>query len=588
MPISLYDANDVIPGGFEGTAFEPILKALEDISKEPFNESAPARTLYRITAIYAIQARLFDMMTEDSTLLNALASALRIPSWRKLNQVETSQMRGNAARTLRVWLNYRGITGGLSGSPSAVVYGEGYNTPVPNSFIDLLLAGGARAVSVFRSGDGKDTFRIFADRPDDLLFFEPPYDPSAFDENFDNYIKAQYSRFLGIFGSNRIAVSTSVAVENTELYSIGSNIQYEAIHDHIRNAYSIDGGASWIAPGALYDNGLTSTAPYFGPLHEENVSAGELWDFVQDNATYLIDSGEAYPLDAPYTRIDLASVTINGGSEMHGYSGTYIAESYPNSSTGLAQPCITPTTQTLPSFGHILYASVNAYFIESDLDDITVYTKDTYTATPAWSYTWNRKTWYFVKDRIGYDKKWAYGEAGLDAQGYTLNSSPPFPIPIVIGVTTAAPVGTTKITSGYWWLYAFNGGSSMSNLWDPAGYASSSVLATSQQEAPGGSEYEDVKFWDGASAQDFSQSALTLMIKMYNTLPEIYTSSQASVTGANCGIIIKPGSAPTWTNDREWDLPSDLYTLSGTTLTWNTSHPLYNLLFNQPGSARND
>lgn len=587
MAILLYEANDVIPGGFDGTAFEPILKALADISKEPFNEIAPARTFYRIAAVYALQSRLFDMLNGESTLLNALASALRIPSWRKLNQVETSQMRVNAAHTLRVWLNYRGITGGLSGSPSAVVYGDGYNTPAPNSFIELLLAGGAKAVSVFRSLDGKDTFRIFADRPDDLLFFAPPYDPSDFDEDFDNYIKAQYSRFLGIFGSNHIAVSVSIAVENTDLYSIGSNIQYAAIHDHIRNEYSIDGGASWIAPEALYDNGLTSTAPYFGPLHSESVSDGELWDFVQDESAYLINSLEAYPLDAPYTHVELSNVTISGGSEVHGYEGTYTSGSYPQSSTGLAQPSIMPTTPTLPSFGHILYASVSAYFIESELAEETVYKNDTYMPTPAWSYTWNRKTWYFVKDRIGYDKKWAFGEAGLNAQGYTLNSAPSFPIPIVIGVTTAAPVGTTKITSGYWWLYAFSGGTNMSNLWSPSGYASESVLAASQQEAPGGAEYEDVKFWDGASSQDFSQSAITLKIQMYNTLPEIYTSSQANVTGANCGIVIKPGSAPTWTSDREWDLPSDLYTISGNTITWNTTHALYSLLLNMPGALQN-
>lgn len=587
MPISLYDANDVIPGGFDGTAFEPILKSLADISKEPFNESAPARTFYRIAAIYALQARLFDMMTEESTLLNALASALRIPSWRKLNQVETAQMRVNAAHTLRVWLNYRGITGGASGSPSVVVYGEGYNTPAPNSFIELLLAGGAQAVSVFRSWDGKDTFRIFADRPDDLLFFVPPYDPSAFDENFDNYIKAQYSRFIGILGRDRFAVNVGPAVENTQLYSIGSNIQYEAIHDYVRDAYSIDGGASWISTNALYDNGLTVTAPYFGPLHEENVSAGELWDFVQDNDTYLIDSSEAYPLDAPYTRVDLVSVIISGGSEVHGYSGTYTSGSYPNSNTGLAQPFIRPATPTLPSFGHILYASINAYFIESELNEVTVYKNDTYTATSAWSYTRNGKTWYFVKDRIGYDKKWAFEESGLNAQGYTLNSAPSFPIPIVIGVTTVAPVGTTKITSGYWWLYAFNGGSSMSNLWTPSHYASSSVLATSNQEVPGGAEYSEVKFWDGASAQDFAQLAITLRLQMYNSLPEIYTSVGTSVTAANCGIIIKPGSAPTWTNDSAWDLPADLYTISGNTITWNAAHPLYSLLLNMPGELQN-
>lgn len=575
MSITLYDATDVIPSGFEGSAFEPILKALADVCGAPFDTQTPNATVYRMAAIYALQHEMDELLIWDSDILNQLAAALRIPAWRQLARAETEDMRRLACRTLRVWLNYRGITGGAFGN-SSVVFDDGtsYTKPLPNSFIELMLAGGATAVSAIKY-DGKDVFRIFADRPDDLLFFTAGYDPDTFDQNFTDYIDSMYKSFVGILGKANIEISVGLAVENTELYSIGSHIQYDALHDYMASSYSIDGGLSWIPSDDLYDNGLMTTQPYFGPLHDENVSVGAPWAFSQGNVTYLINSDDDYPFDAPYTRSELTEVVTSGGTTMHGYDGTYTSVTATDYSGGLSQPEVTDDTGTLASFGDLSAVSMSAYFIESELSDITVYTNDaSRTPTPAWSYTKSGRTWYFVRDRVGYDKKWVYKEAGLNSEGYR---SSPFPMSVTVGVTTSIPAGATKIQSGWWWMDKFTGGSSMSNVWNPDEFASQ-LLANSAQETPNGYEYGNVYFWTGSSVLDLEDLNISLRLATYNSKPEIYTADSTAVDGTNSGVIIEPGASPTWTTDTVWDLPATLYTISGTTLTWNTSHPLYPLL----------
>lgn len=428
MSITLYDATDVIPSGFDGTAFEPVLKALADVCGAPFNTQTPNGTVYRMAAVYALAHGMDDLLIGDSDILNQLAAALHIPAWRQLVRAESEDMRRLACRTLRVWLNYRGVTGGAFGN-SSVIFDDGtsYTKPLPNSFIELMLAGGATAVRAIKYG-GKDVFRIFADRPDDLLFFTAGYDPDTFDQSFTDYIESMYKSFVGILGKANIEISAGLTVENTELYSIGSHIQYDAIHDYMRNAYSIDGGLTWIQSADLYDNGLTANAPNFGPCHDENVTAGDLWSFGLGVQTYFLDSLENYPFDAPYTRIEISDLTNSSGITVHGYDGTYTANVTTDYTNGLSQPEITPDTDTLPSFDALLSASFCAYFIESELTDTVVYTNDSnYTPTPSWSYTKNGKTWYFVRDRIGYDKIWRYGESGLNDEGYTTSSSEPRP-----------------------------------------------------------------------------------------------------------------------------------------------------------------
>lgn len=575
MSITLYDATDVIPFGFDGTAFEPVLKALADVCGAPFDTQTPNATVYRMAAIYALQHEMDELLIWDSDILNQLAAALRIPAWRQLVRAESEDMRRLACRTLRVWLNYRGITGGAFGN-SSVIFDDGtsYTKPLPNSFIELMLAGGATAVSAIKYG-GKDVFRIFADRPHDLLFFTAGYDPDTFDQNFTDYIDSMYKSFVGILGKANIEISVGLAVESTELYSIGSHIQYDALHDYMASSYSIDGGLSWIPSDDLYDNGLMTTQPYFGPLHDESVGAGDPWAFSQGNVTYLRNSDDVYPFDAPYTRSELTEVVTDGGTTMHGYDGTYTSVTATDYTGGLSQPEVTDDTGTLASFGSLSVVSMSAYFIPADLVDDEVYTNDaSRTPTPAWSYTKSGRTWYFVRDRVGYDKKWVYKEAGLNSEGYR---SSPFPMSVTVGVTTSIPSGATKIQSGWWWMDKFTGGSSMSNVWSPDEFASQ-LLANSAQETPNGYEYGNVYFWTGSSVLDLEDLNISLRLATYNSKPEIYTADSTAVDGANSSVIIEPGASPTWTTDTVWDLPATLYTISGTTLTWNTSHPLYPLL----------
>ena len=580
MSITLYDATDVIPSGFEGSAFEPVLKALADVCGAPFDTQTPNATVYRMAAIYALQHEMDELLIWDSDILNQLAAALRIPAWRQLVRAETEDMRRLACRTLRVWLNYRGITGGAFGT-TAVVFDDGtsYTKPLPNSFIALMLAGGATAVSAIKYG-GKDIFRIFADRPDDLLFFTPGYDPDTFDQNYSDYIEAMYKNFVGILGKANIEISVGLTVESTELYSIGSRIQYDALHDYMSSSYSIDGGLSWIPSAQLYDNGLTTSSQPFTALHDENVGSGDPWSFVTGNTTYFVDSDENYPMDVAYTRIEIEELINSAGITVHGYDGTYGGDSNADN-TGAAQPSITPDTYTLESFGSISVVSIRAYFLPADLADIVVYTNDgNRTPTPAWRCTRYGKTWYFVRDEVGYDKHWAYGEAGLNAIGYTANA---FPRNVTVGVTTTIPAGATKIQSGWWWMDKFGEYSTtLRNVWDPDEYASVLLVQSSQDQKPNGTEYGDVYFWTGSSLIDLGAQGISLYLNMYpdmNGRPELYTDNSAiSVQPANAGIIIEPGSNPTWTSDTVWDLPATLYTISGTTLTWNTSHPLYSLL----------
>lgn len=161
---------------------------------------------------------------------------------------------------------------------------------------------------------------------------------------------------------------------------------------------------------------------------------------------------------------------------------------------------------------------------------------------------------------------------------------PPAPQAITIGVTNTVVAGTTTISSEYWWMYNFTSGSSMSNLWFPQSY-SSQLDADSAQEPPGGAEFAVVRFWDGSATNDFSLWGTELRLATYSDAPEMYTTKGEAVTSSLCGIIVKPGYAPTWISEASFELPADLYTINGTSLTWNTSHPLFWLLNGESGEA---
>ena len=161
---------------------------------------------------------------------------------------------------------------------------------------------------------------------------------------------------------------------------------------------------------------------------------------------------------------------------------------------------------------------------------------------------------------------------------------PPAPQAITIGVTNTVVAGTTTVSSEYWWMYDFTSGSSMSNLWFPQSY-SSQLDADSAQEPPGGAEFSVVRFWDGSASSDFGIWGTELRLATYSGAPEMYTTKGSAVTSSLCGIVVKPGYAPTWIAETSFELPADLYTINGTSLTWNTSHPLFWLLNGESGEA---
>ena len=68
-----------------------------------------------------------------------------------------------------------------------------------------------------------------------------------------------------------------------------------------------------------------------------------------------------------------------------------------------------------------------------------------------------------------------------------------------------------------------------------------------------------------------------------NGKPEFYTSYNISVSESQrneVAFICKPGSNQTWTSKSVFDLPNDIYTLNSLNrVIWDTSHPLYNILY---------
>lgn len=163
---------------------------------------------------------------------------------------------------------------------------------------------------------------------------------------------------------------------------------------------------------------------------------------------------------------------------------------------------------------------------------------------------------------------------------------------ITIGVDTAIPSGITKIQSPYWWMYEFIGGSSLSNLWSPAYYAEM-ITGTTTDEIIPGAQFSEAYFvgeksnvtppvvWDF----DFSITGNSLKILMYSNKPEFYTDDSQQVNGNNSGLLVLPAPGNSWINNSTFDLPNDLYTINGTTITWNTSHKLYNLFYGKQGTA---
>lgn len=156
---------------------------------------------------------------------------------------------------------------------------------------------------------------------------------------------------------------------------------------------------------------------------------------------------------------------------------------------------------------------------------------------------------------------------------------PTAPTELLIGVTTECPAGTTSLNSEYFWMYQFYHADS-ANWYSPVMFQSSEPpfsQTDSTMYPVGGSKYLEVILTNGIGGT-FSPTEFKLAV--YNSAPEFYM--YPTYTGENfdkSGAVVRYGSdIPT----QSLSLPSDMYTISGTTITWNTSHPLMILLQGKP------
>jgi len=183
----------------------------------------------------------------------------------------------------------------------------------------------------------------------------------------------------------------------------------------------------------------------------------------------------------------------------------------------------------------------------------------------------------FVRVDAGIDMDMVHNYAHFGAMAVSLGKvayhAQAAPGPIYIGVTTSCPAGTTVLYSPYFWSYAFSSASS-DNWWHPSYYQNATPPIEDNSLYPvGGTRYEEVVLTDGAGG---TYTPYTFRLAQYSSKPEFYMdSSYSSQNSSRNGVIIKFGSdLPA----QSFNLPADMYSISGTTITWDMSHPLMVLL----------
>lgn len=157
-----------------------------------------------------------------------------------------------------------------------------------------------------------------------------------------------------------------------------------------------------------------------------------------------------------------------------------------------------------------------------------------------------------------------------------------------VGSYTYIPGTLSKVKSEYYWMYQFNNGNVLGNLYIPDYYESDLIMTGSNPTPPypgetvPSSEIDDASINVNGSITNLYNAGVTCQIGMYSSKPEFYTGINTSVTEQqrlNTAFICKPGSLPTWTAKTLFDLPGDLYYIDvNNYIVWNTSHILYDLL----------
>ena len=156
------------------------------------------------------------------------------------------------------------------------------------------------------------------------------------------------------------------------------------------------------------------------------------------------------------------------------------------------------------------------------------------------------------------------------------------PKAVIIGVSTELPTEGIKLKSNYLWRYSFNSASSTN--WYSSSAGSNGNTAITALNVGITSTSTDYKIAHGevvesgyitTGSQGLTKTQLsTIRFYTYNNW---YFTPSVSVpsNSANRAIVIK------FLAEYEADLPSDMYTISGNSVTWNTSHPVFTLLYGE-------
>lgn len=156
---------------------------------------------------------------------------------------------------------------------------------------------------------------------------------------------------------------------------------------------------------------------------------------------------------------------------------------------------------------------------------------------------------------------------------------------IIVGVSSHVPAGTSILQSAWFWMNQFTAGS-ITNPYYPEKYTTNAEPTYNQQYETIPSHiisevkiYEDVNSGvDLAFPRDISMyPGFQFKCNDYQQKPECYTQglNELQPSMINLGVMWK------CVDDVSYDLPGDLYTINGTSITWNTSHPLYNAFYGE-------
>lgn len=147
------------------------------------------------------------------------------------------------------------------------------------------------------------------------------------------------------------------------------------------------------------------------------------------------------------------------------------------------------------------------------------------------------------------------------------------PLAIYIGQTTELPLGVsgTTLSSSYVWRYNFNNANN-TNFWSSSeqyganGNTVPSGINTNTTYTVGNSLIDKAYITTGTDEAITKYSLTSLRLSSYN---DWYFNSIPSYPNSSMkrAIIFK------MTDGSIWNLPSDMYTISGNSITWDMTHP---------------